>query len=202
MKWDESKWQSVVWSDESTFSVTDSTHVNRVWRRPTDDRFSPKFTRKVVKHPASLMVWGCFSFHGTGALVFLERNVKMNQNNYLELLADHLPESFDKCKGDFFMQDGAPCHTAKQVKDWLRDCEVGFFEDWPGNSPDLNPIENLWMSIKRQLRNRDTSSLPKLRLAIQDIWDHFSPQELQNLASSVPRRLQQVIARKGGMTKY
>ena len=134
--------------------------------------------------------------------MFLSDNVKMNKDNYLELLADHLPDSFEKCKGEFFMQDGAPCHTAKQVKDWLRDCEVPFFEHWPGNSPDINPIEHVWMSMKRKLRNQDTSSIPKLVAAIRRIWEMFDQGELQTLALSVPRRLQQVIARKGGINKY
>ncbi len=40
------------------------------------------------------------------------------------------------------MQDGAPCHTAKTVVTWLDDCMVNYFKDWPGNSPDINPIEN------------------------------------------------------------
>ena len=44
-----------------------------------------------------------------------------------------------------FMQDGAPAHTASKTQQWCSDHLEGFWEktEWPGNSADLNPIENL-----------------------------------------------------------
>ncbi len=41
-----------------------------------------------------------------------------------------------------FQHDLAPAHTAKSTKNWLNDHGVGVL-DWPANSPDLKPIENL-----------------------------------------------------------
>lgn len=199
--WDLSTWRKVLWSDEATFNVTGSAD-SRVYRPPNSDPHDPRYTQKTVKHPASLMVWGCFTYYGVGDLVILPKNEKMNQYNYLELLLDHLPSSFDNTKAEVFMQDGAPCHTAKSVQKWLCDSDVKYFKDWPGNSPDLNPIENLWSIIKSKLRNADTSSLPKLEAAIRHVWDNFKPELLQNLADSVPKRLEQCIKAKGNATKY
>lgn len=85
---------------------------------------------------------------------------------------------FPRCLADFSMQDGAPCHTEKDVKQWLPDCEGNFFDDWPGNSPNLNPIENLWALIKRELRGKITSSLSMLEATIRDVWQNFRPQFL------------------------
>ena len=45
---------------------------------------------------------------------------------------------------EVFMQDGAPCHTARSIKAWLSDHAEIPVLDWVGQSCDLNPIENLW----------------------------------------------------------
>ncbi len=54
-----------------------------------------------------------------------------------------------------FQQDLAPAHTAKSTKSWLNDHGVGVL-DWPANSPDLNPIDNL-----RNLGFHTTSAVPQ-----------------------------------------
>ncbi len=59
-----------------------------------------------------------------------------------------------------FQQDLAPAHTAKSTKSWLNDHGVGML-DLPANSPDLNPIENLWGIVKRKMRNKR----PKMQMS-------------------------------------
>ncbi len=51
-----------------------------------------------------------------------------------------------------FQQDLAPAHTAKSTKSRLND-QVGVL-DWPANSPDLNPVENLWSIVRMKMRNK------------------------------------------------
>ncbi len=74
---------------------------------------------------------------------------------YQEMLEHFMLPSADQLFKDaefIFQQDLAPAHTAKSTKNWLNDHGVGVL-DWPANSPDLNPIENLWGIVKRKMRN-------------------------------------------------
>lgn len=201
LTWSEDDWLSVLWSDEATFTVTCNRGA-RVYRRKGSDALDPRYVESTVKHPDSLMVWGCFTGKGLGSLVVLPKNLKVNQGVYLELLSDYLPESFERTGATVFQQDGAPAHTAKSITTWLDDCRVSFIKDWPGNSPDLNPIENLWHMVKKDLQGKDVSSVPKLEAAIRVSWANTSPQHLHNLATSLPRRLKAVKKRKGHPTKY
>ena len=135
---------------------------------------------------------------GLGDLVFLPPNVTVNKEAYYTLLNLHLESSFEK------NQDGAPAHTTKLLKEWFTDCGIDYIKDWPGNSPDLSPIENLWAIMKAHLRNRDTSTIDKLRVTLQEEWDSLDRQILQKLADSVLRRLKEVLSRKrkSDVTKY
>ena len=85
---------------------------------------------------------------------------------------------------------------------WFSDNNIDVLK-WPGNSPDLNPIENLWHQAKMMLQRRDTGSVPRLIKAIKEMWGHnMDAAYCKRLVHSMPRRLQQVIDHKGEMTKY
>jgi hypothetical protein len=75
--------------------------------------------------------------------------------------------------------------------------------DWPGNSPDLNPIENLWSIMKKKLKEDHTiTSLKKLQDAIKNMWVKLPNDLMKKLAQSMPNRLRMCIENKGQMTKY
>jgi transposase len=191
-----------MFSDESTFRTLRA--VQRKVRRPIGSyRYSSHYTVKTMKHPDSVMVWACFTGDvGRGGLYFLPKNVTMNGERYKEVLENHLLPFMEIHRASHFLQDGAPCHTSKKVKDFLKEKDVVVM-DWPGNSPDLNPIENVWNNMKNKLRKKAITSVPVLQQEIMKLWVLETTQEyLKKLSDSMPKRLQLVIKHKGEMTKY
>ena len=105
-----------------------------------------------------------------------------------------------KCK--IFMQNGAPCHRSKIVTQFLKSKKIQIL-DWPGNSPDLNPIENLWTVLKDKVFEKQPASAKELVDAIKPVWVHeFSAEYCRSLVESMPKRLESIIKAKGGPTKY
>jgi Mn-dependent DtxR family transcriptional regulator len=198
--WTVEEWSKVLWSDESTFEQfgVRKRHV----RRPVGKRFDPRYTIKTMKHPASVMVWGCFAASGRGTLFFLPKNQTMNQFTYLSMLQEKLKLGMEMHECTIFQQDGARCHTAKSVMKWLGNNGITTFQ-WPGNSADLNPIENLWDIMKDKVAEKKLANMKELIEAIKLCWcREVSLAVCANLVASMPQRIRYVLDHNGESCPY
>ena len=201
-KWTKEQWRKVMFSDESTFRMVRG--ASNVVRRPRRvSRYEEKYTVKTVKHPDSVMVWGAFDgVYGRGGLYFLPKGQTMNGATYLNVLQEHMQQFYQQRQCDFFMQDGAPCHKTRTVTKWLSDNNMSVL-DWPGNSPDLNPIENAWKVIKDKVALKQPGNMKELVDAIKLTWcTQMDVNYFISLSDSMPRRIAHVLKAKGAMTKY
>ena len=100
------------------------------------------------------------------------------------------------------MEDGAPAHQAVSTRKWHEDHGVKLFKGWPGNSPDLNPIENAWSQMKHLQSKERATSAAGLKKIAKKVWKGITPSYLKKLYKLMPRRMQAVIENGGGHTKY
>ena len=200
-KWTPDMWKTVMFSDESTFSQFHS-YVRNV-QRPRNQRYNMRYVVPTVKQAPTTVVWASFCGSGRGGLWFMPKNTTINGTVYLNILKDKLPThmGIQNCK--IFQHDGSPCHRTAAVSRWLEEEGIEVLGPWPGSSPDLNPIENLWTHMKKKVAERNPTSEASLKEAIRTVWTtEITPQYCQALVSSMPKRIKDVLANKGGYIKY
>ena len=73
--------------------------------------------------------------------------------------------------------------------------------EWPGYSPDINSIENIWVYLKHAMQQITCNSKEKLWKAVQHHWYSLNRKFCQNLVESMPKRIKSVINMKGHPTK-
>jgi len=89
-----------------------------------------------------------------------------------------------------------------QVKHLKDELEIRW-EANPPSSPDLNPIEKIWRSIKQRLKNRGVIWTPEdLKRAIQEEWDAVTIEEINRQIDTMPARVEAVSNARGGPTAF
>lgn len=204
--WEEDDWKTVIWSDESRFTLFKNDGRTRVWRLQKE-RYDIDCIVPTVKHGGGgVMVWGCFTWDDLGPLIQLEGT--LNSHRYIEeVLKPHLVPFMEKFGEDMdeyeFQQDNATIHTSKMTREYFEKEEINVMK-WPGQSPDLNPIEHLWDELERRIRKREPPPKNERELAafLRDEWEKIPTSTYQNLILSMNNRVKAVLEAKGYATSY
>ena len=188
----------ITWSDETCVTAYPTKRQIAIKVHSSTKESELPFIPKVQKGGFSVMFWGCFTRYAKGPLTVIEGSI--DNPKYLELIQDIVIPEINASEHDLiFMQYDARPHKARIVRDYYDENNVAVL-DWPPQSPDLNPIEQVWAIMKHELYTRKT--FPKNRTELIEtflgIWDSLELKRFENLSDSIPERLEKVIENKGG----
>ncbi|GFV54663.1 transposable element Tcb2 transposase [Trichonephila clavipes] len=174
--WTEQDWACVLFSDESRFSLSLDCRRQLIWRE-SGTAYCPENIQEKDRYPTcSIMVWAGIMINGRLRL-HVVANVTMTGQRYIdEVLLPH------------------DCLDSEGIQRLV----------WPARSPDLNPIENVWDALGRQVAGRNYPPTNKNTLirALTEEWDKLPQQLLDNVVQSMVRRVECCITLYGGHIPY
>ena len=204
----QAKCMRVFFTDEKVFYLDPpvSSQNNRLWSANRKKDICPqRLLHQRAKFSRHVMVSAGVCGNGRGRLHFVAEKAKVNAEYYTTAL---LPELMNDCHNllgnDFtFQQDGAPAHTARQAQQFLEnECPDLIGKDqWPPNSPDLNPLDYcVWgiMLDRYNKLNPKPTTLSELKVALQNIWDSLPDAPITKAIRSFRKRLQSCVRAEGG----
>ncbi|GFV03591.1 transposable element Tcb2 transposase [Trichonephila clavipes] len=189
----EQDWACVLFSDESWFSLSSDCRRQLIWRESGTAYRPENIQEKDRYSTCSIMVWAGIMINGRTRLHVVTNGTMTGQRYIDEVLLPHV-RLFRSAVGDkfVFMDENALCHRTLAVQDCL-DSEGIQRLVWPARSPDLNPIQNVWDALGRQVAGRNYPPTNKNTLihALTEECDKLPQQLLDNVVQSMELWFQQ-----------
>ncbi|GFS98523.1 transposable element Tcb1 transposase [Trichonephila clavipes] len=176
--WTEQDWACVLFSDESRFSLSSDCRRQLIWRE-SDTAYRPENIQEKDRYlTCSIMVWAGIMINGRTRLHVVANGTMTDQRCIDEVLLPHV-RLFRGAVGDKFV----------------------FMDD---NATYLNPIENVWDALERQVAGRNYPPTNKNTLirALTEEWDKLPHLLLDNVVQSMVRRVECCITLYGGHIPY
>ena len=197
---EDERFTNVIWTDEC--SVQLEPHRKTCSRR----KGKPKPLRPRPKHPLKIHIWGGISMKGPTPLVMFSGI--MNATRYAVILENGLLPFIEQkyARGHRLQQDNDPKHTSKFIESFFSRRNVNWWKT-PPESPDLNPIENVWGSLKVYLRNSyfrndRPRNLSSLKEGIKTFWKTLTPEICTRYIHHVHTVIPEVLNRDGKASGY
>ena len=204
--WTVEGWKKVIWSDETKINRFCSDGRSWYWAHEGTS-LQPHHVKQTIKHDGgSIMIWGCMTTQGPGFMCKIDG--KMDQHLYKTILEDELAQKIDfyglNPREVIFQHDNCPIHKAKTAAEYLQNREYQVLEQ-PAQSPDLNPVENLWSKVKREFNKYEPppNGMIEFWARIQETWGQkITVNDCMVLIESISRSIEAVRKAKGWWAKY
>ena len=188
----EDDWENTIFTDETAFQLFRNT-IKRWYKGARPSKSVPKDRTKVF-------AWGGFCANGKTSLFCFSQI--MDSKFYVEILRNHIPEVTRMLGSEWrFQQDNDPKHTSRLTKAFLAE-NVPELMSWPSNSPDINPVENLWAIVKRDVEKQMPKNREELMQLMVEKWEGIQKSTIKELVRSMRRRCELVIEKNGERISY
>ena len=165
-------------------------------------RKEPRKLKPRAKHPIKVHVWGGIYQRGATQIVIFTGT--MTATRYCSILEAGLLPFIEAVFPDHhrFQQDNDPKHCSRFAKEFLIEHGVNWWRT-PAESPDLNPIENVWASLKYFLRHQyKPRNMESLIEGIRCFWKSLTPSICQRYIGHLHTVIPIVIAVHGAASGY
>ena len=220
-------WSNVMFTDRCKFAFQYPGVSARScgWVKKGSSWEAPK-----VEHPSVYNVYGGITKYGATTLKEVTGSTKhhsdyktrsqhtarnITSDEYYDVVASHfLPQGtmiFSSGPGLsswVLQQDNDPTHkqpSKTALGDWAKKHPgqtVTLLKDWPPNSPDLSPIENVWAMVQQDAHKAACSTFDEFKAKVNELFYNSSKDTVKRLINSMKSRMQECIRKKGGKTKH
>lgn len=220
-------WSTVMFTDRCKFHhVYVGGVVKRsVWKRVGEERVAPR-----VNHASCFNVYAGITKYGVTSLHVVAGTTKHTsdfKNKKGDPARNITGQEYEQVVSKTFLlegkkvfdaaisvsswtlqQDNDPTHkkaSQRAIDAWNEEHpgnKVSVLPNWPPNSPDLNPIENVWAYVQAEVNKAGCKDFDSFCDKVREVFSNLSKKHLSNLFASMKKRLQEVVSKNGGKTRY
>ena len=189
--------KNVIFADESTVPLEQHSRICfRKWLQPRN-------LKQRAKHPVKIHIWGGISARGATRVIMFS-GIMNAERLAIILEAGLLPFITEKFSdGHRLFHDNDPKHASQYIEDFFTRNNVNWWPTLP-ESPDLNPIENIWGSMKQYLRTSyKPRNLQELKDGIEQFWVTLTPEVCQRYINHISKKVMpKVVSVQGDPSGY